>query len=160
MTQVGVEGRVVDAAGASVAGETVELFLPAGYGLAGMDRAWGAPSDYGHRDARAVVVTGEDGRFSHLFPPTTYSVSFLLIPPLGSLPRTPPPPALGVRTLSTSSSWLVVSPQDEAVSCRIVDAATNSMRDDDHVAGSASVAAPREAQEHGGWRFDLVIRRP
>jgi hypothetical protein len=166
LTQVGVTGRLIDADGAPVAGEQIELKLPAKHGLAGLDRVMLEPSAYGHHSMSATVVTDSDGRFSWRFPQTTYSISYFFIPPLGPLPRKPPPPTVGVRTAGMAPDWLVVRPDDETVECRLFDDASNSVgkEPDGHVTGSAAIVEPSDAGKETrglrGWRLGLTIRRP
>ncbi len=166
LTQVGVAGRVIDADGVPVVGERIDVMLPAGYGLAGFDRVMGAPADYGHHPMSANVVTDGDGRFSYRFPQTTYSVTFLLIPPLGSFPRKAPQPVVAVRTAGISPDWWLVRPTDETVECRRFEDATKSVlkAPDEHVTGSAAFIEPsdseKETQGSEGWRFELTLRRP
>ena len=166
MTQVGISGRVVDAAGAPVSGEQIEVLLPPSYGLAGLDSVMGEPSDYGHRPLRASITTDAEGRFSHLFPGTTYSIAFWLVPPLGALPRKPPQPTVAVRTPSIAPNWVLVRSTDDGIESRLFEEATKTVKADPEarVTGSSTFVDPpdaeRESQGFRGWRLDATIRRP
>jgi len=164
LTQVEFRGRLVDEGGAPLVGEQLRLTLPAGYGLAGLDRTFGEPSDYGHRDQIAVVRTDTDGRFAHVFEPTTYSMSFFLLPPLGAIPGDPPAPAIYIRWPEHAPTMLVVQNDDDEIECWIYDPVAHERRADSRetVVGAASLteihATDEDAKGLRGWRLDVTIR--
>ena len=108
VTQVEFAGKLTDTTGRSLAYTPVQICLPAGYGLAGLDAAWGAPKDYGHADQWVSLTTDANGQFSHRFEPVTYSVTHWLFPPLGPTPKKPPKPVVGLRTRLASGEWFIV----------------------------------------------------
>lgn len=69
----------------------VKILLPKVYGLGDIDRVFGQPEDYGHRDKVELREVGQDGAFSVEFE-VVYHVTVLLLPPLGGFPKRPPTP--------------------------------------------------------------------
>jgi hypothetical protein len=107
LTRIGVEGKVVAEDGSPLAHEMMVWILPAGYGLAGLDRL-SPPGMFGHKTQEGSVRTDDKGRFSHMFEPVTYSMVFYIIPPGLVLPLWPPKPALGLRLPNRSNDLCVV----------------------------------------------------
>ncbi|MDX2109048.1 MAG: hypothetical protein SFY80_02280 [Verrucomicrobiota bacterium] len=66
------------------------------YGLGGLDRHFGKPEDYGNRDiVKVAPLTNE--KFQIEFPRLVYHIDFWMLPPLGALPRQPPPPMFWIE---------------------------------------------------------------
>lgn len=74
----------------------VKAVLPETYGLGGLDRFFGKPSDYGNMDHIVVSEVDEKGEFVVSFGPIVYHASFWLIPPLGFYPKFPPDPYIAL----------------------------------------------------------------
>jgi len=69
----------------------VRAMLPKEYGLGGLDHAFGKPEDYGHSDRIEIEAVDADGNFAFRHE-VVYHITFLLLPPLGVIPKTPPLP--------------------------------------------------------------------
>ena len=90
--RVSVAGELVAADGAPIANESIEIVLPAAYGLGGVDRYFGDAENYGHKTETFRLATGPDGTFEALLGERVYHISYWLLPPIGGFPRRPPPP--------------------------------------------------------------------
>jgi hypothetical protein len=86
------KGEMKTALGEPLPGRPVRLAIPAEYGLGGLDRFFGGPQAYGHRDQFLEATTEPDGSFAVGHGPVVYHIGFWLLPPLGPRPRYPPAP--------------------------------------------------------------------
>jgi hypothetical protein len=165
ITQPGISGRLVDGHGHGVANKRISLMLPAQYGLAGLDAVWGKPEDYGHRQQEDTVETDSDGRFNCLFPPTTYSIVLLLLPPLGVIPSQPPKPFIGLRTASVAPNSYLIGWEGDHLGYRIWDHGTGALRADSSqkVAGTFVLRKPAahgyNQGQFGGWQAEITVRQ-
>ena len=103
-----VEGSLSSSAGEPVAGRTVEMLLPATYGLGGLDLVMNEPDDFGHQDEEFSTKTGPDGSFRFDLGNRIYHMTFWLLPPLGGFPRNPPPPFMLVRIPDLGGEYVAV----------------------------------------------------
>lgn len=94
MGKVELSGMITDSQ--SLQDLKVKVVLPETYGLGGLDRFFGKPSDYGNTDHVGVVGVNEKGEFDIAFGPIVYHAAFWLIPPLGFQPKYPPDPFLAI----------------------------------------------------------------
>lgn len=166
ITRAALSGRIVDAQGHAVAGQQVEVMLPAQYGLAGLDAVWGQPEDYGHQTQRVTLQTDADGKFSCIFSPTTYSISFWIFPPLGTFPRQPPRPFVAMRIASRSPDIMVAGMDHGHFDYRVWDHATGKFRQDSSARLSGSYTflksekAPDGNRTIAGWLMNLTLVEP
>jgi len=166
VTQAAISGRIVDAQGHGIVGQQVEVMLPAAYGLAGSEAAWGNPADYDQRTQRTTLQTDADGRFAYIFSPTTYSTRHWIFPPLGTFPRQPPRPFVAMRIASRSPDIIIAGMDHDHFDYRVWDHATGKFRQDTppRLSGSytlfESEKAPDGRQTIGGWRMDLTLVEP
>ena len=121
VVRVRVSGRIVDSLGQPAAQQQVDILLPSQYGLTGLDAVWGKPEDYGHRDQKARVTTDENGQFEHAFAPTTYSIVFWFIPPLGPIPRKPPDPYFYLKLPSQTNEFWVLWMRKYGLETRLIE---------------------------------------
>jgi len=75
----------------------VRAVLPEVYGLGGLDRLFGKPSDYGNADLFGGSAIDSKGEFSIIFDPLVYHAAFWLLPPLGFQPKYPPDPYFAIQ---------------------------------------------------------------
>jgi hypothetical protein len=116
-----VSGRLFDQAGHPLKNQQIDVLLPNQYGLSGLDARWGKPEDYGHRDQKATLATDDTGRFEHAFMPTTYSIAFWLIPPLGPIPRKPPEPYFYLKLPSQTNEFWVLWMKKEGLETKLIE---------------------------------------
>jgi len=121
LTMVAVDGIIFDEKDNPDQNFAIEFILPAGYGLSGLDAYWGKPEDYGHTDQGCVLESDSLGRFKYSFEPTTYSISCLIIPPLGALPRYPPKPYIAFRFTDYPNQIYALRIDDDMVDYQIYD---------------------------------------
>lgn len=98
--------------GTPLDGETIEFFLPAAYGLGGLDRHFGEPEDYGHQDRRFSATTDERGEFMCDLGESVYHATMWFLPPLGMRPRRPPPLFLLVKVPRCGGEYYAVQTWD------------------------------------------------
>ena len=159
VTQVEFRGRMLDPAGEPMAHRAVKVCLPAGYGLRGLDAAWGKPADYGHRDQWAWVTTEAHASFAHRFKPVSYSVLFWLLPPLGA--GRPPKPVVGLRSRLASGEWfLVYVDGDESRAVRFREATDGRAPVPGAAAKPVVTFRKRADGSPAGWTSDVTITRP
>jgi len=165
ITQPGVSGRLVDGHGHGVANKRITLMLPAQYGLAGLDAAWGKPEDYGHRQQEDTVETDSTGRFNCLFPPTTYSIVLFLLPPLGVIPSQPPKPFFGLRTASVEPDSYLIGWEGDHLGYRLWDHGTGALRVDSNQKIDGTFVLRKAAahgynqEQFGGWQAEITVRQ-
>lgn len=105
LTSVRVTGQVLDTRGEPLSDKTLEVVLPAEYGLNEIDLEQGDPQSYGHSDQYAKVRTDSLGSFVVEFAPVEYSSAFWILPPLGTLLSEPPTPKLFLRLPETEQKY-------------------------------------------------------
>jgi hypothetical protein len=98
----------------------IRVILPKEYGLAGLDRVWGRPESYGHRNIERTSMLKE-GCYRVEFPPVTYSISFWLLPPLGAFPKQPPTPFYYLQFSGTEDEVYFVSFGKKGLHYRVYD---------------------------------------
>ena len=166
LTQPSVRGRLVDARGHGIPNRRLDLMLPSQYGLSGLDAVWGKPEDYGHKQRVATVRTDSDGRFSHVFPSTTYSITFFLVPPLGAVPRQPPKPFFALRTSSIEPDSYLIGSNRGRLDYRVWDHSSGTLRPDvtQKITGTFTlqdVPARADGQDKlRGWEADITVKQP
>src|SRR6266403_252509 len=64
------------------------------------------------------------------FPPTTYSITFFLFPPLGATPRQPPKPFFALRTPSIQPDSYLIGSNRDHLDYRIWDHSSGTLRPD------------------------------
>lgn len=165
-TRPSVRGRLVDARGQGIPNRRLDLMLPSQYGLSGLDAVWGKPEDYGHKQQVATVQTDSDGRFSHVFPATTYSITFYILPPIGAIPRQPPKPFFALRTSSIQPDSYLIGANRDHLDYRIWDHNDGKLRPDvtQKITGTFTlqeVPARADGQEQlKGWEADITVKQP
>lgn len=106
--------------------QNVNVTLPATYGLGGLDQWFGEPEDYGHKERNlSAVISG--GEFKAYFR-VVYHVAYWLIPPLGPIPRQPPPPFFVLRFPDMPDEVYIVGLVDEQVEYKVFDASSREER--------------------------------
>jgi hypothetical protein len=90
--------------------------------MGGLDEFFAAPQDYGHR-TRTALATVSDGKFTAEFE-VIYHTFMWLIPPLGHIPRHPPPPFFVVRFPETLDEIYVVGLVDDRIEYKVFDTHT------------------------------------
>lgn len=121
ISRVRVTGRLVDSSGQPLAKQQVDVLLPSQYGLSGLDAKWGKSEDYGHHDQKATLATDDTGRFDHVFSPTTYSMVFWIIPPLGPIPRKPPEPYFYLKLPAQTDEFWVLWMQKTGLEAKLIE---------------------------------------
>jgi|SRR5262245_23157615 len=111
----------------SAAPLTIAITLPRDYGLGGLDRAFGKPEDYGHKD-HTVTTAVSEGTFTVEFPPVVYHVTFWLLPPLGAYPKRPPAPVYYVSFSDAPEEVYLVGMKGEEFDYRVFDRASRQAR--------------------------------
>jgi hypothetical protein len=69
----------------------VRVLLPKAYGLGGLDPVFEKPEDDGNSDRARIQTVDPDGNFVFKHE-VVYHITFFIVPPLGNIPKTPPPP--------------------------------------------------------------------
>ncbi len=70
----------------------LRITLDESYGLGSIDRYFGKPEDYGHKDQVTVLTMKPDGSFEDQIFEVLYHVTYFILPPLGPIPRKAPKP--------------------------------------------------------------------
>ena len=109
------EGTLALDTGEPIAGRTVEMLLPATYGLGGLDLVMNEPDDFGHKDERFSTQTGPDGKFLFDLGERVYHMTFWLFPPLGGFPRDPPPPFMFLRVPDLGGEYVCRRDGDRSI---------------------------------------------
>ena len=98
----------------------IRVLLTKDYGLGGLDRYFGKPEDYGHRDMEQVALPA-GGKYRIEFSPVAYHITFWLLPPLGAYPKRPPPPAYLLRFLGNDNEVYLVGLNKKEFQYRVFD---------------------------------------
>ena len=93
--RVGLSGMIID--NDKPNDLRIRVVLPETYGLGGLDRVFGKPSDYGNVDLFGASTIDSKGEFNILLNPTVYHAAFWLVPPLGFQPKYPPDPYFAIQ---------------------------------------------------------------
>ena len=115
LTRVNISGQLLGASGAPLKNEKLELTLPAGYGLNDIDRDFVEDEEVFLPRESIIVETDAIGSFSHSFKPVPYSAAYWVLPPVGSVPKSPPFPYLYIRVLSDPKIVYSVLIKDDEV---------------------------------------------
>ena len=159
LTQVELTGELRDRDGKPLAHRPLEICLPAGYGLRGLDARWGKPADYGHRDQWVTVITDGEGRFAHTFEPVSYSMLFWLVPPLGG--GRPPKPVIGLRSRLPAGEWFIVYVMGDKTRALRWRENTEQRTPLPGLVGTPALTFRKHARaKPAGWTTHVVVTRP
>ncbi len=103
--------------------QSFRVTLPGTYGLGGLDEVFGKPQYYGHQ-SRTVLATVTRGEFSAEFD-VGYHATFWLIPPVGPIPKHPPPPYFALRFPDAPDEVYLVGVVDDRIKYKVFDANKN-----------------------------------
>ncbi len=120
LTRLRVQGEIVNQSENGVTNQEVTLGFAKQYGLAGLDAIWGKPESYGHHDQTITISTNENGIFDHTFDPTTYSISFWILPPIGVIPKNPPEPFFFLRIDDNPNEYYYIHADRDKISYKVI----------------------------------------
>ena len=116
ITGINISGQLLAPSGAPLRNQKIELTLPVGYGLNDIDRDFVEEEEAVLPRESKVVQTDALGSFSHSFRPVPYSAAFWILPPIGSVPKSPPRPHIYLRVLSDPEVvYSVLIKEDEVI---------------------------------------------
>lgn len=128
MGRVGLAGRI-DAPPNRMP-QSISVTLPAEYGLGGLDELFGEPQDYGHKKRR-VLVTPIDNAFMVEFP-VVYHIVVWFIPPLGVVPKRPPPPFFVVQIPDEADEVYAIGLIGDRLEYKVFDKRTRTEKSPKH----------------------------
>ena len=110
---VSLLGSLESAAKQPLANREVAVMVPAEYGLGAVDLRFPNSTDtLLHQDENYKAVTDANGKFEIDLGDRDYNTNFWLLPPLGRLPRRPPPVYFRLQVPSIPGERYAVATQD------------------------------------------------
>lgn len=146
----------------SEAPKEVRVFLAKDYGIGGLDRYFGKPEDYGHRDLEQVASAAE-GRYRIEFPPVVYHISFWLLPPLGAYPKQPPPPVYYLRFSGSEEEVYLVGIDKSGFRYRVFDRQSRQEKKPSEAAwilADGRYIAESDANGRQTWFIEFTLKKP
>ncbi len=102
LTNISINGLLIDNNGQPITNKTVEVILPASYGLKEIDKELNYGSN--RRDSSAKIRTDATGNFNYTFNKVHYNTAFWFLPPLGNFPKEPPAPSFLIKFFDTENT--------------------------------------------------------
>ena len=95
LTNISINGLLIDNNGQAIANKLVEVTLPASYGLKEIDKELNYASN--RTDSSAKIRTDATGNFNYTFNKVHYNTALWFLPPLGNFPKQPPAPSFLIK---------------------------------------------------------------
>jgi hypothetical protein len=163
-TRLAIYGHISNNSGHGKTQE-MELILPAQYGLTGFDAKVGKPESYGHQKQDTIVFPDVLGNFEHQFKPVVYSAVFMIIPPLGFLPKYGPQPFFGIKSDRNSPYIYIIAFHRKQFEYKVFDTRKDTIIDNKDVKNKLSIEGNLEKHQFPindkykmkGWKVNLTI---
>ena len=102
LTNISINGLLIDSSGQPLTNKVLEVTLPASYGLKEIDVELNYASN--RQDFSAKVQTDATGNFNYTFNKVKYNTAYWFLPLLGNFPKEPPPPSFLIKFFDTENT--------------------------------------------------------
>jgi hypothetical protein len=139
----------------------LRVVLTKEYGLGGLDRYFGKPEDYGHRDIE-MVASATDGRYRAEFA-VVYHIDFWMIPPLGPLPRHPPAPVYWLQIADSPEEVYLAGFDKRGLRYRVFDRLSRKEKKDSDARWKLADGRYAPEPTSGGkkiWYLEFTLKGP
>jgi hypothetical protein len=145
--------------------QEIEVILPAQYGLTGFDAKVGKQELYGHNKQDTIVFPDAQGNFEHQFKPVVFSAVFMIIPPLGFLPKYGPQPFFGIKSDRNSPYIYIIAFHRKQFEYKVFDTRKDTIVDIRDVKNKLNIKGNLEKHQFPvndkykmkGWKVNLTI---